>query len=62
MMPLMIFVCCIFMGWRIYPIIVATLGQGSGHQSKAFKIYLRLVLRWLAPIIVATVCIGTLLI
>ena len=60
MMPLMIFVCCLFMGWRIYPIVVATLGQGRGHQSKAFKLYLGFVLRWLAPIVVATVCIGTL--
>ncbi|MDY6407560.1 MAG: sodium-dependent transporter [Pseudomonadota bacterium] len=50
-MPLMIFVCCLFMGWKVPKVIIAHLGQGSGHQSKLFKTYLRLVLRYIAPVI-----------
>ena len=52
LMPLMIGVCCLFMGWKVYPVIIGNLGQGSGHQSKGFKIYLKWVLCLLAPAVI----------
>ena len=52
-MPLMIFVCCLFMGWKIIVPLTAQLGQGSGPQSKFFKSYLKWVLRLVAPIVMA---------
>ncbi|MBQ7413375.1 MAG: sodium-dependent transporter [Alphaproteobacteria bacterium] len=52
MMPLMICVCCLFMGWKVYPVIIGNLGQGSGHQSKTFKTYLKWVLCLLAPAVI----------
>ena len=61
MMPLTVCIFCLFMGWRVYPVIIASLGQGAGHHSMAFKVYLKWVLRFLAPLVVITVCIGSLL-
>lgn len=52
---IMVFVCCLFMGWRVFPALIQNLGQGSGgRQSWVFRAYLRLILRWLVPLIMLT--------
>ena len=54
-MNIMVFVCCLFMGWRVFPALIQNLGQGSGgRQSWVFRAYLRLILRWLVPLIMLT--------
>ena len=45
-MPLMIFVCCLFLGWKVPKVLLSNL-----HGSKVFKTYLKWVLRYIAPII-----------
>ena len=46
-MPLMIFVCCLFLGWKVPDILIARLG----HGSPLFKTYLKWVLRYIAPVV-----------
>lgn len=51
-MSLMVFVCCLFMGWKVSTVIIRNIGQGSGSkQSKFFKRYLRFTLRVTAPLV-----------
>ena len=47
-MPLMIFICCLFMGWKI----IEALTKNLGHQSQFFKFYLKWVLRLIAPAVI----------
>ena len=51
-MPLMIFVCCLFMGWKIIDPLIQNLGQGSGQLSQLFRFYLKWVLRVIAPAVI----------
>jgi len=51
-MPLMVFVCCLFMGWKIWGPLTRHLGQGSGPQSRLFKFYFKWLLRVIAPAVV----------
>ena len=46
-MPLMIFVCCVFLGWKVPKVLLANL-----HGSKVFKTYLKCVLRYIAPAVI----------
>ena len=51
-MSLMVFVCCLFMGWKVSTVIIRNIGQGSGvRQSRFFKRYLRFTLRITAPLV-----------
>ena len=61
LMPLMVFICCLFMGWKIFDILIINIGQGSGHQSKIFKTYLKWVLRFISPIVVFILFLATVL-
>lgn len=54
--PLLIFITCIFMGWKVFPIIVV-LWTGAGHQSKT--IY-RQVLRVIASLIILALSLESL--
>ena len=49
-MALMMFVCCLFMGWQIYPIIVRELGLVE-HKNPVFCTYLKWTLRVVVPVI-----------
>ena len=60
-MALMIFMCCLFMGWKIYPVIISELGKGGNGTSKAFQIYLKWILRVIAPAVIMIICLGALL-
>ena len=50
-MAILVFVFCLFMGWKIYPVIMHEIVHGSGHQSNLFKWYLKWVLRVLTPLL-----------
>ena len=60
-MALMIFMCCLFMGWKIYPVIIAEIGKGANGTSKSFQTYLKWVLRLIAPAVIMIICLGALL-
>ena len=60
-MALMIFMCCLFMGWKIYPVIIAEIGKGTNGTSKSFQTYLKWVLRLIAPAVIMIICLGALL-
>ena len=49
-MTLMVFVCCLFMGWKIYPLIVRELDL-INHKNRFFRIYLKWLLRVVVPLI-----------
>lgn len=51
-MPLMVFVCTIFMGWMVSTIIIRNIGRGTDRPlSKFFKRYERFTMRVTAPIV-----------
>ena len=60
-MALMIFMCCLFMGWKIYPVIIAEIGKGANGTAKSFQTYLKWVLRLIAPAVIMIICLGALL-
>ncbi len=60
-MLLMVFVCCLFMGWKASTVIVRNVGQGAGRQSRFFKRYLRLTLRVTAPLVLTILFLSALL-
>ena len=51
-MPLMIFVCCLFLGWKVPGALLANLKKGDTHHSKLFRTYLKWVLRYIAPAVI----------
>ena len=51
-MLIMVFFCCLFMGWKISDLLIQNIGLGSQkHQSRLFKTYFRWTLRLTAPAI-----------
>jgi len=58
-MPLMIFVCCLFMGWKVPGVLFANLKRGDKHQSKLFRTYLKWVLRYIAPVVIVILFMAT---
>lgn len=60
-MAFMIFMCCLFMGWQIYPVIIGELGKGANGTSRLFRTYLKWILRVIAPAVILIICLGALL-
>ena len=60
-MAFMIFMCCLFMGWQIYPVITGELGKGANGTSRLFRTYLKWILRVIAPAVILIICLGSLL-
>lgn len=49
-MAIMMFFCCLFMGWKIYPVLMRELGT-TGRFNLAFHCYLKWLLRVIVPVI-----------